>query len=158
MISAVTQVHWIEWPCLALRCIICHEKVWQDPNLAFVHIFCQVTWKDIFHSFDTFNNRNNILRQSINLYRFSRFVQLHKEGVKHFLSKNTIMRCSTSNKPLLTFGYAQLCDIIVSDYHKHPNTKRESFRKVGSCCMRKIPYEILQPRANSIRGMFASPF
>src|ERR1700728_4685560 len=102
MISAVTQVHWVEWPCLSLRCIISHRKVWQDPNLASLRIFCQVTWEDTFHSFETLDNGNNILRQSINLDRFGRFVQLHKESVKHFLSMNTIMRCPTSNKPLLT--------------------------------------------------------
>ena len=64
MISVGTQVHWIEWPCLALRCIICHGKVWHNPNLASLHIFCQVTWKDTFHSFDPFNNRNNIIKLS----------------------------------------------------------------------------------------------
>src|ERR1700734_554306 len=50
-------------------------------------------------------------------------VQLHKEGVKHFLSMNTIMRCPTSNKALLTFGYVRLCGIIVSDHHRHSNTR-----------------------------------
>src|SRR6202044_2400417 len=157
MISAVTQVYWVEWPCLALRCIISHRKVWQNPNLASLHIFC-LTWEDTFHSFETLDNRNNILRQSINLDRFGRFVQLHKESVKHFLSMTTIMRCPTSNKPLLTFSYAQLCSIIVSDHHRHPNTERKSSRKMSSCCMRKIPYEILYPRTNSTRGMFASSF
>jgi hypothetical protein len=69
--------------------------------------------EDTFHTFHIFDNRDNILRQAINLDRFGRFIQLHKESIKHFLSMNTIMRCPTSNKPLLTFGYAIITGITI---------------------------------------------
>src|SRR4051794_27563187 len=59
-------------------------------------------------------------------------IQLHKESVQHTFAMWSFAVMPTNHKSLLSFGYAELCSIIVPNHDRHSKAEGQLPCKVPS--------------------------